>query len=161
MRSAVGQYKPRIGRTGQALCENGVVSVSALTAATYADVVLYVLHDVVHQMSCAGDQTSAVDTLAGGCFRRRCVWLVFGKFDLTSIVSVYYMRNKEFCLTLYIRKPVSTMYGQCMVCTTWPVRDQCGRCGQVVYTDRVIFSCHFAIYVNLIAQVLGLSLIHI
>jgi len=49
----VGQYKLCISctiQTGHAPSDNGAISIDILTAATCVDVVLCILHDVVHQM---------------------------------------------------------------------------------------------------------------
>ena len=58
-----GQYKTCIGCTvctGNASSNDDTFSVNLLTAATHANDFLCVSYDTVHQMSCAGGQTSAV-----------------------------------------------------------------------------------------------------
>ena len=51
-----GLYKPNTNHTSHALSDNGMVSISILTAATHVYDVLCVLYEVVHQMLHAGIQ---------------------------------------------------------------------------------------------------------
>jgi len=78
-----------------------VLSVSLLTVATHVHDVLCVLHNIVHQMSRACDQTRTAiveryPLLLVRAFHARVYVIAFSKFHMTSSIRAYYVRNKGF-----------------------------------------------------------------
>jgi len=64
---------------------------------------------------------SRTSTFAGACFQDRSVWLLFGKFYLTSRISVHNLLNKEFLSNIISVRQFwrSTFHCQISLLTRW------------------------------------------